>query len=200
VEPKKALQRRLKQLEEDSFELERKIRESLPTLQLQYSLKHDIIQGVVSEIIVGNNSSSKNIQETLTKALSEVLVVAADFDVKPHEVEVLKRLLERGVSVRVLCSDVGKHSKPILDRLLNLGLNIRMQDGVAEKYYVMDNKYTTMFLQNFDENVCLQIHCSALCRVLKERFEEKWKTARIMKTKTYESTTPEPIGEEKAKL
>jgi len=197
VEPKKALRRRLKQLEEDSFELERKIREALPALQLQYSLKHDIIQGLVSEILVGFNSFSKNIQETLMKALYEVLIVTARFDVKLHEADIFRRLLERGVSVRVLCSEVEKNSKRILDRLLNLGLGIRMQDTVAEKYYVVDDKYATTFINNFEEDVCLQIHCSALCQVLRERFEEKWNTARIMKAKTYQRETSESSSEEK---
>lgn len=185
VEPKIALRRRLKQLEEHTLELERKIREALPTLQLQYGLKHDIVQGVVSEIFVGCNSFSRSIRNTLLKALDEVLIVTGKFDVKLHEEDMFKRLLERGVSVRVLCSDVNKNNKDVLDRLLDWGLNVRVQDAFNDKYYVVDDKYATTFINRSEENIGLQIHGPALCRVLRERFEERWENAIKIRRKAF---------------
>lgn len=185
VEPKKALRRRLKQLEEDAFELEHKIRDVLPTLQLRYGLKHDIIQGVVSEILVNSNSFSKSIQETLLRASDEVLIVTPSFDVKLHEEDVFRRLLERGVLIRMICSDVDENSKTILERLLRSGLNVRIQDVLADKYYVVDDNYAFTFVNRSDEDVCLQMQGSPLCRVLKARFEERWKYARNFGSKTH---------------
>lgn len=183
VEPKIALRRRLKQLEEDFFELERKIRDELPNLQLQYSLKHDIIRGVLSEILVGCNSFTKSIQNTLLKALDEVLIVTPKFDVKPHEEDVFMRLLERGVSVKVLCSGFEESSEDIVSRFLDLGAQIRMQEAVDDKYYVVDDKSVYTFINSSGENICLQVHGTALCRVLKERFEERWELAREIREK-----------------
>jgi len=183
VEPKIALRRRLKQLEEDFFELEQKIREVLPTLQLQYSLKHDIVRGVLSEILVGFNSFSKSIRESMLNALNEVLIVTPEFDVKLHEEDVFRRLLERGVSVKVLCSDFNKSSNDVLGRLLDLGVKVRVQEAVRDKYYVVDDKSASAFVNSSGEDICLQIHGTALCRVLKERFEERWEQAREVREK-----------------
>lgn len=181
IEPKIALRRRLKQLEEDFFELERKIRDELPTLQLQYSLKHDIIRGVLSEILVGCNSFAKSIRNTLLKTLDEVLVVTPKFDVKPHEEDVFTRLLERGVSIKVLCSGFEEASEDIVSRLRDLGAQIRVEEAVKDKYYVVDDKSVSTFINSSGENICLQIHGTALGRVLKERFEERWEQAREIK-------------------
>jgi len=183
VEPKKALRRRLRQLEDDFFELERKIREALPTLELQYSMKHDVIQGVVSEIFVGGNSFSKSIHENLLKALNEVLISTSRLDVKLHEEDLFKRLLERGVSIRMMCSDVNENNKDVLDRLIDLGVDIRVLDMLADRYYVVDDKSASIFVGRFGEDICLQVHGPAMCRVLRERFEEAWGRARGIRPK-----------------
>jgi len=184
VEPKKALRRRLKQLEDDFLELEHKIKEELPTLQLQYSLKHDAIQGVVSEIFVGNNSSTEGVQGLLLRASDEVLISAAKFDIKSYEEDSIKRLLERGVSVRVVCSDFNENGKDFLDRLSDMGVNIRVLDGLTDRYCVVDNKCASAFISTFGQDICLQVYGSALCRVLREKFEETWKKARAVSLKT----------------
>lgn len=182
-EPKIALRRRLKQLEEDFFELERKIRDELPTLQLQYSLKHNIVRGVLSEILVGFNSFAKNIREGLLKALDEVLIVTPKFNVKLHEEDMFRRLLERGVSVKVLCSGFDEGSEDILERLINWGARISVQEGVTDKYYVVDEKSASTFINTSGDNICLQIHGAALCRELRKRFEERWEQAREIRAK-----------------
>jgi len=181
VDPKKALRRRLKQLEDDFFELERKIKEELPSLQLQYSLKHDLIQGVVSEIFVGKNSFRKSVQENLLKALDAVLISTPKFDINLHEEDLFKRLIERGVSVRVMCSDFDENCKDVLDRLIDMGVDIRVLDAPTAEFNVVDDRCASTFINTLGEDICLQIHGSALCRVLRERFEEMWKKARAMR-------------------
>lgn len=181
VEPKKALRRRLRQLEEDSFELEWKIREVLPTLQFQYSLRHDAIQGVVGEILVGRNSFARNIQNNLLKALDEVLICASSFDIKLHEEDLFKRLLERGVTVKVICAKVDENAEGVLNRLIDLGLDIRVLDVLMDRYYIVDDKSVFTFIGGSGEEICLQIHGTALCRVLKDRFKEAWEKARALR-------------------
>jgi len=184
VDPKRALRRRLKQLEDDFFELERQIKEELPALQLQYSLKHEVIQGVVSEISVGSNSFAESIKENLSKALDEVLISTSKFDAKLFEEDSFKRLLERGVSIRVMCSDFDENSKVVLDRLVDMGVYMRALEGLADRYYVVDNKCASAFISTFGQDISLQIHGSALCRILREQFEEMWKKARAISLKT----------------
>jgi sugar-specific transcriptional regulator TrmB len=182
-EPKKALRRRLRQLEDDFFELERKIREALLTLQLQYSLKHDNIQGVVSEIFWGSNSFAKGVQENLLKALNEVLISTPRFDIKLHEEDLFKRLLERGVSIKIICSDLDEGNKDVLNRLLDLGVSIRVFDALADRYYVVDDKCASIFSGGFGDEICLEVNGPALCRVLKERFAEVWEKARALNSR-----------------
>jgi len=183
VEPKKALRRRLRQLEDDFFELERKIREALPTLQLQYSLKHEGVQGVVSDIFVGGNSFTKSIHENLLKAFNEVLISTSRLDIKLHEEDLFKRLLERGVSLKMICSDVDENSKEILDRLIDLGVDIRVLGAPSDRYYVVDDKCASIFIGRFGEDICLQIHGPAMCRVLRERFADAWDRAKALRPK-----------------
>lgn len=181
AEPKIALRRRLRQLEDNVFELAWKIREVLPTLQFQYGLRHDAIQGVIGEIFVGRNSFARSIQGNLLRALDEVLISTSEFDIKLHEEDLFKQLLEHGVTVKVLCSKVDENAKDVLDRLINLGVDIRVLDTLEDRYYVLDDKNVFTFIAKFGEEICLQIHGSALCRVLKDRFEETWKKARVMR-------------------
>jgi len=183
AEPKKALRRRLRQLEDDFFELERKIREALPTLQLQYSLKHDVIQGVVSEVFVGSNSFAKSVHENFLKALDEILISTSKLDIKLHDEDLFKRLLERGVSIKMICSDVGENNKETLNRLIDLGIDIRVLDAITDRYYVVDDKCASIFVGRFGEDVCVQILGTALCRVLRERFAEVWEKARVLSPK-----------------
>jgi sugar-specific transcriptional regulator TrmB len=73
AEPKRAFRNRLRQIEEDFVDLELKTRDLLQTLQFQYNLKYDKIQGIVSEIFVGGAASANSIRENLLKAEDEAL-------------------------------------------------------------------------------------------------------------------------------
>ena len=64
TEPKKALRRRLRQIEDTYLELEHKTRETLQDLQLEYNQKHDVIRGIVSEIHVGSDRSKESSGKT----------------------------------------------------------------------------------------------------------------------------------------
>jgi len=181
VEPKKALRRRLRQLEDRTSELRWKIREVLPTLQFQYGLRHDAIQGVVDGIFVGRNSFVRDVQKNLLRALDEVLISTPKFEIKLHEEEMFKQLLKRGVNVKVICSKVDETTKDIFGRLTDLGLKIRFSDALADRYYVLDDKSAFTFIGRFGEEVCLLVHGPALCRVLKDRFNEAWEQARAIR-------------------
>jgi sugar-specific transcriptional regulator TrmB len=184
TEPKKALRRRLRQLEDDFFELERKITEALLTLQLQYSLKHDVVQGIVREITVGNNSFAKGVQENLLKSTNQVLISTSRFDIKLHEEDLFKRLLERGVSIKMICSRVEDNDKDVLTHLIDLGVDIRFLDGLGDRYYVVDDKCVSIFSGTFGEDICLEIHGPALCRLLRERFQDAWNRATALGLKS----------------
>ena len=73
AEPKRAFRNRLRQIEADFVDLELKTRDLLQTLQFQYNLKYDKIQGIVSEIFVGGAASANSIRENLLKAEDEAL-------------------------------------------------------------------------------------------------------------------------------
>jgi sugar-specific transcriptional regulator TrmB len=184
VEPKKALRRSLRRLEDDCYELEWKIREVLPTLQFHYSSRHDGIRGVVDEILVGRNSLVRNVRESLSTALDEVLISVSKFDVKRREEDLFKQLLERGVTVKVICSKVDEKTKDALNRLIDLGLDVRVFDALVDEYYVVDDNFALTFIGRFGEDICLKVRGSILCRVLRERFEEVWEKARVVRQRT----------------
>jgi len=59
-----------------------------------------------------------------------------------------------------------------------------VSDILTTGFNVVDDKCASMFIKIFGHDICLQIHGSALCRVLRERFEETWKKARVIRLKT----------------
>jgi sugar-specific transcriptional regulator TrmB len=181
AEPKKALRRRLRQIEDDYFELELKTKEALLTLQNQYNLKYDIIQGVVSEIFVGNTSFVNKVRENLLKAEDEVLVSSDGQISGLNEKDLFGSLIGRGVSVRAIFRDsVGKDTD-FFNNLLELGINIRLMEPLPAKYFVVDEKSVSLVIEGSAEPTCVQISSAPLCRVLRERFVEAWDRAKPAK-------------------
>jgi sugar-specific transcriptional regulator TrmB len=181
AEPKKALRRRLRQLEDDFLELELKTKEALLSLQSQYNLKYDIIQGLVSEIFVGSKSFGSRIQENLAKAESEVLISwngpISGLDTKT----VFGELLGRGVPVRAMFPSAAVREKSFLSGLSELGVNVRLLEILPSEYVVVDEKNVSLIIEGSSEPTCVQIHGSGLCRVLRERFTEDWEKSKPFK-------------------
>jgi sugar-specific transcriptional regulator TrmB len=181
VEPKKALRRRLRQIEEDFFDLELKTREALQTLQLQYSLRYDEIQGIVSEIFVGGVSASNGIRDNLLKAENEVLFSTEEAFGSLHIEDLCGILLERGVKIRAIIGVPSEKKHENFDRLIHMGVNVRQLDSLPAKYFVVDDKYVSLLIDGQESETCVQIHGAALCRVLRERFMETWDKASLVR-------------------
>jgi sugar-specific transcriptional regulator TrmB len=178
AEPKKALRRRLRQLEDDFLELELKTKEALLSLQTQYNLKYDIIQGLVSEIFVGSKSFGSRIQESLSKAENEVLISwngpISGLDTNT----VFGELRGRGVSVRAMFPNAAVREKGFLSGLSELGVDVRLLETLPSEYVVVDEKNVSLIIEGSSEPTCVQIHGSGLCRVLRERFTEDWEKSK----------------------
>jgi sugar-specific transcriptional regulator TrmB len=178
VEPKKALRKRLRQIEDDFFDLEFKTGEALKTLQLQYSSKYDVIQGIVNEIFVGSTSSARSIRENLAKAEDEVLISADEGINKLHFEEMFGTLVARGVSVRAIVFSPAGNSKDAFDRLIRSGASVRLFDSHSAEYIVVDDKCVYLAIDGTNEETFVHISGSALCRVLQQRFAETWVRAK----------------------
>jgi sugar-specific transcriptional regulator TrmB len=177
VEPKKALRRRLRQIEEDFFDLELKTREALQTLQLQYNLKYDEIQGIVSEVYVGGPSSTNGIRENLLKAEKEILFSTGEIFGGSQIENLCGVALERGVKIKAIVPKSSSKNIMAFDHLSDLGVNVRQLDSLAAKYFVVDDKYVSLLIDGDESETCVQIQGAALCRVLRERFMENWNKA-----------------------
>ncbi len=188
VEPKKALRRRLRQIEDDFFDLELKTREALQTLQLQYSLKYDEIQGIVSEIFDGSSSSEGKIQESLLKAEDEILFSTGEVLGRLNNQDLYKILLERGVKIRGIVSMPSLRNVEKFDRLSNLGVIIRYTDSQLAKYFVVDDKCASLLVDGHEDQTWVQIHGHILCRVLRGKFMQDWNRATLFRRQ------PRPYG------
>jgi sugar-specific transcriptional regulator TrmB len=174
VEPKKALRRRLRQIEDDFFDLELKTREALQTLQLQYSLKYDEIQGIVSQIFVGGASSSRGVQESLLKAEDEVLFSSEEVFGNLRVETLCRELLERGVKIRAIVANSPTRNMGICEHLADLGVSIRVSDYLPTRYTIVDEKCVSLIIDGQNEEICILIHGAVLCRVLREKFLYSW--------------------------
>jgi sugar-specific transcriptional regulator TrmB len=188
VEPKKALRRRLRQIEDDFFDLELKTREALQTLQLQYSLRYDEIQGVVSEIFDVGSSSESRIRESLLKAEDEVLFSTGEALGRLNIEDLCKVLLERGVKIRAIVSLSSIKNIEKFDRLSSLGVNMRQFDSELTKYFVVDDKYVSLLIDGQEDQTWVQIHGHSLCRVLRGKFLQDWNRASLFRRQ------PRPYG------
>jgi len=136
AEPKIAFRRRLRQIEDDYLELENKTKEALQELQIEYSQKHDAIQGIVNEIRVGDNSFARVIKESLLKAEDEALVSSGEYITQLHLEEVMRDLTSKGVRVRALYAHTRASkamSNGLPNTLLSLGINTRILESVTSK-------------------------------------------------------------------
>ena len=177
VEPKKAFRKRLRQIEEDFFDLELKTREALQGLQLQYSLKYDEIQGIVSEIYVGEASFANGIRENLLKAENEVLFSTGDVFGGLQIEDLCGIVLKKGAKIKAIVNSSSAKNNGVLDRLTDLGVNVRQLNLIPTKYFVVDDKCVSLLIDGPEPETCLQIQGSAMCRVLRERFMEAWENA-----------------------
>ena len=183
VEPKKAFARRLRQIDEDYLEFENKTRQAMQELQLEYSQKDEGIQGIVSEIRVGYDSSSVVVRGSLLKAEEEVLISSGELVNKLDLDETIGVLLSRGVSVLALCSNSQEAnndaSSGVLSSLEALGVKTRILESISTKYFVVDSKNVLLFLAEPENEACVRIQGKALCHVLRDSFNAAWGNARI---------------------
>jgi sugar-specific transcriptional regulator TrmB len=177
VEPKKALRRRLRQIEDDFFDLELKTREALQNLQLQYSLKYDEIQGIVSQIFVGGTSSARGVQENLLKAEDEVLFSSGEVCKNLNIEDLCVKLLQKGTKIKAIVSYSSLKNREIFYRLAGLGVGVRFSEYLHAKYFIIDDKCVSLLIDGENDEMCVQIHGAVLCRVLREKFFETWNKA-----------------------
>jgi sugar-specific transcriptional regulator TrmB len=185
VEPKKACRKRLRQMEDDYLDLENKIGDALQNLQFQYSQKYDRTQGIVTEVIVGSKAFENVIKQNLLKAKDEVLFSSSCELIARLNLEgILKDLRFRGVSINVLCQSFPASDKDVsngvIEGLLGLDVNIRLSESVQSKYIVVDNQDVLLLVDGQEEETCIQILSSALCRVLREDFINTWVNGKIL--------------------
>ncbi len=181
IEPKKALRRRLRQIEDDFFDLELKTREALQNLQLQYSLKYDEIQGIVSQIFVGGTSSARGIQENVLKAEDEVLFSSGEVCKNLNIEDLCVALLQRGVKIKALVSLSSTKNREVFYRLAGLGVSVRVSDFIHDRYFIVDDKCVSLLIDGENNETCVQIHGAVLCRVLREKFFDNWNKATPLK-------------------
>jgi sugar-specific transcriptional regulator TrmB len=177
IEPKKAVSRRLRQIEDDYLDLEYRIREVLQNLQFEYSQKHNTAQGIVTGIIVGSDEFGSIVKENLLKAEEEVLVSSSDLISQLRLEETIKNLLLRGISINAICPNgppAKKGSNGVPNGLLGLGVNTRALGSPPSKFIIVDNKSVSLILNGYEVETCIQIQGTALCRVLRESFKETW--------------------------
>ncbi len=183
AEPKKALRRRLRQIEDDYLDLEQKTKEILQDLQLKYNQKTDAVQGVVSEIQIGENSTANLVRESLLRAEDEVLISSGELIIRLCLGELVKDLVSKGVQVSALCSTFPVPANVISEGfhngLANFGVDTRMLKSNLTKYFIVDNRRVMLILGEVEET-CIQIEGAALCNVLRESFKEAWEKTKII--------------------
>jgi sugar-specific transcriptional regulator TrmB len=177
LEPKKAFRNRLRQLEEEFIDLEMKTRDVLQTLQFQYNLKYDKIQGIVSEIFIGGASSASKIRENLLKAEDEVLFSTGEFFASLQIEDLFRILLKQGVEIKAVVAKSSPKSMSAFDQFSDLGVDVRRLDILPSKYFVVDDKYVSLLIEGHESETCIQIQGSALCRVFREKFMDTWDRA-----------------------
>ncbi len=182
VEPKKAIRRRLRQIEDDYSDLEHRIKDAMQNLQSEYSQKHDKTQGTVTGVTAGGNSFESVVKESLSKAEDEVLLSSTELISRLHLEETLKDLQLKGVCINAICTNLQATNNGISnghsDRLEDLGVNIRLSAPFPFKYITMDNQTISLLLGDDKEEICIQIQSTALCHRLREIFMEKWENGR----------------------
>ena len=178
-EPKKAVRRRLREIEDNYLELEHRIGEKIQNLQFEYNQKYGKTQGIVTDVIVGSNAFESVIKVNLLKAGNEVLVSSSELISRLHLEELIKDLRLKGVSINVICPSLpiteNGISKRLSDELLGLGVNIRGLESSPLKYIIEDNLNVSLFLGDYEEETYVQIQSTLLCRALRESFMQTWK-------------------------
>jgi sugar-specific transcriptional regulator TrmB len=174
IEPKKAVMRRLRQIEDTYLDLEHSIRDVLQNLQFEYSQKYNAAQGIVTEIIVGSDDFKSLIKENLLKAEDEIFFSSSDLIHQLCLEEIIKNLRLKGISINAICPSLPtakKSSNGGSNGLLDLGVNARLFESTPSKFIIVDNKSVSIILYGNEEETCIQIQGAALCRVLRESFK-----------------------------
>ena len=177
AEPKRAFRNRLRQLEDNFIDLEQKTRDALQSLQFQYNLKYDRIQGIVSEIFVGGVTSDSRIRDNLLKAEDEVLFSTGEAYSSLQIEDLCEIVINRGVGIKAVIAKSSPKYINILNHLSDLGVKVRQLDFLPAKYFVVDDKYVSLLIAGQESEICVQIQGSILCRVLREKFMETWNRA-----------------------
>jgi sugar-specific transcriptional regulator TrmB len=177
AEPKRAFRHRLRQIEEDFNNLELETRDALQSIQFQYNLKYDKIQGIVSEIFDGGASSANSIRESLLKAEEEVLFSTGEVFGNLQIEDLFGVVLKRGVGIKAIIAKSQSKNLSTIDHISTLGINVRQLDLLPAKYFVVDDKYVSLLIDGYQSNLCVQIQGSAMCRVFREKFMETWNRA-----------------------
>jgi sugar-specific transcriptional regulator TrmB len=187
TEPKKALRRRLRQMEEDYLDLEHRIREGIKNLELEYTQRYDNTQGTVTEVIAESNAFETVIKENFLRAEDEVLISSSELVSRLHLEESINDLLLKGVRVNAMSLTLPAAYSGISDRrsdeLVGLGANTNVLESFPFKYIIVDNKSVSLFLDSYEQETCVQIQSPALCRVLRESFIQKWEKNRALTQK-----------------
>ncbi len=182
TDPKKAIRRRLRQIEDDYLDLEHRIKDVLQNLQSEYSQKYDKTQGTITGVAVGSSSFESVVKENLSKAEDEVLISSTELISRLHLEEPLKDLQLKGVCVNAICPSLQAANNCISSghsyELAGLGVNIRVSASFPFKYITMDNKTISLLLDGNEEETCIQIQSAALSRRLREIFMQKWEDSR----------------------
>jgi sugar-specific transcriptional regulator TrmB len=171
VEPKKAITRRLRQIEDDYMDLEHRIRDVLQNLQFEYSQKYNAAQGIITDIIFENEKFETTIREHLLKAEDEVIVSSSDLISGPSLDETIKDLALKGVSVKVLSSNnrvANKLPNIPFKGFLSPGVNSRNVESNPLKFVVVDNKNVSLLIECGEQKLFIDIQSASLCKALRE--------------------------------
>jgi sugar-specific transcriptional regulator TrmB len=184
TEPKKAIRRRLRQIEDDYLDLEHRISEVMHNLQSEYSQKYDKTQGTVTRVLVGSKAFESVVKENLSKAENEVLLSSTELISQLHLEETFKDLQVKGVCVNALSPGLqtanNGFSNGHSEELANLGVNIRVSTSFPFNYITVDNQTISLLLNGNEEETCIQIQSQALSRRLREIFTQKWENGRTL--------------------
>jgi hypothetical protein len=60
-----------------------------------------------------------------------------------------------------------------------LGVKTRIIESIPTKYFVVDSKNVLLFLAEPENEACVRIQGKALCRILRDSFNEAWGKARV---------------------